>query len=127
MSNIYQAHLEPLKKTNSCARMGSKLYLSKFPHSCPHSTFFLPNPRDTPLRLLVFPLTTIYNMDSRCYNKRSPSQMHLVFLYAIISITLNFFYLHHSSTSTFHMIYPSKNNLSTLLSHWRNEIQQLLA
>jgi hypothetical protein len=126
MSNIYQAHLKPLKKIDSCARMGYKFYLSKFPHSCPHS-YFSTQPKDTPLRLLVFTLTIIYNVDSRCYNKRSPSQMHLVFLYAHISISSDFFCLHHSSTSTPHMIYPSKNNLSTLLSHWRSGIQQLLA
>ncbi len=46
-------------------------------------------------------------MDSRCCNKRSPSQMHIVFLYALISISLDSFCLHQSSTSTPHIIYPS--------------------
>jgi hypothetical protein len=84
--------------------MGYKLHLSKFPHSYPHSSHFA-QPKDTLLKLLVFTLTTIYNMDSRCYNKRSPSQMHLAFLYALISISSNFCCLHHSSTSTPHIIY----------------------
>jgi hypothetical protein len=85
--------------------MGYKLHLSKFPCSCLHSSHSA-QLKDTPLKLLVFTLTTIYNMDSRCYNKRSPSQMHLVFLYALISISSYFCCLHHSSTSTPHIIYP---------------------
>jgi len=104
MRNIYQAHLEPFKKTDSCARMGYKLHLSNLPYSYSHSSHFA-QPKDIPLKLLVFNLTTIYNMDSRCYNKRSPYQMHLVFLYALISISSNFCCLHHSSTSTPHIIY----------------------
>ncbi len=105
MNDIYQTHLKTLKKIDSFARMGYKLHLYEFAHSCPHSSHFA-QPKDTPLRLLVFTLTTIYNMDLRCCNKTSLSQMHIVFIYALISISLDFFRLHHSLTSTPYIIYP---------------------
>jgi hypothetical protein len=100
--------------------MGYKLHLYEFPHSCLHS-FHSTQPKDTPLRFLVFTLTTIYNMDSRCCNKRSLSQMHIVILYAPISISSDFCYLHHSSTSTFHIIYPFLEQhvyFAKSLAHW---------
>jgi hypothetical protein len=110
MSNIYHAHLEPLKKTDSCARMDYKLHLLELPHSCTRSSHFA-QPKDTPLNLLIFILTIVYNMDSRCYNKSSPSQMHLVFLHALYFYSSNFFCFHHSSTSTPHIINHFKKQL----------------
>jgi hypothetical protein len=74
------------------------------PPSCPHLSHYA-QPKDTPLRFLVLTLTIVYNMDSRCCNKSSPSQMHLDF-YMPYFYSSDLFCLHHSSTSTPHIIYP---------------------
>jgi hypothetical protein len=56
------------------------------------------------LRFLVLILTIIYNMDSRCCNKSSPSQMHLDF-YMPYFYSSDFLCLHHSLTLAPHIIY----------------------
>ncbi len=105
--------------------MGYKYISKSSPHFCPHSSCST-QPKDTPLRLLVFTQTTIYNMDSRCCNKDPLPKCILVFLYALNSTTQTSFVFIIRQHQPLILSILSNNDLPILLSHWCNGIQQLL-
>ncbi len=132
MSDIYQVNLEPLWKFRYfCVDINYGQIFINFPPMCLHFSHSV-QPKDTPLKLLVFTQIPTLLHGLKRHSTKVPIQNAYLSLYMPLSLQLRLFSFHHqSSTIDINLLqdqFLTKTYCLPQCSHWCNEnqIKQLL-